>query len=167
MISAMMRARNVTPPAARSAAICLLLAAALPAAAHAQNLRGKLGDATPAAATPAPTAPNARPLPRGVSESVAAVVNDDIISTYDLGQRVRLLIATSGVQPNEQTLPQFEREALISLIDERLQLQELHRVEKEQKFTIIATDEEVNEELEGMARQNNMSAQQFLAALGQ
>jgi peptidyl-prolyl cis-trans isomerase SurA len=163
MISDMMRARNVTTPAARCAAIAVLLAAGVPLAAHAQDLRGKVGGATPAAATPPP--PNAQPLPRGVSESVAAVVNDDIISTYDLAQRVRLLIATSGVQPNEQTLPQFEREALISLIDERLQLQELRRVEKEQKFTIIATDQEVNEELEGMARQNNMSAEQFLAAL--
>lgn len=162
MISTMMRARNVTPPAARGAALSILLAAALPLAAHAQELRGSLG----AGAAPAPpAAPATAPLPKGVSESVAAVVNDDIISTYDLSQRVRLLIATSGVQPNEQTLPQFEREALISLIDEHLQLQELHRVEKEQKFTIIATDDEVNEELDSMAKQNNMTGAQFLAAL--
>jgi peptidyl-prolyl cis-trans isomerase SurA len=98
---------------------------------------------------------------------VAAIVNDEIISTYDLGQRVRLLIATSGVQPTEQTLPQFEREALVSLIDERLQMQELRRVEKEQKFNIIATDEEVNTELDGYAKQNNMTGAQFLALLGQ
>ena len=163
MISTMKLARNVTPPAARGAALSFLLAAVLPMAAHAQELRGPLGASAAPAAQPA--VPTAAPLPKGVSESVAAVVNDDIISTYDLGQRVRLLIATSGVQPNEQTLPQFEREALISLIDERLQLQELRRVEKEQKFTIIATDEDVNEELEGMAKQNNMSAEQFLAAL--
>jgi peptidyl-prolyl cis-trans isomerase SurA len=102
-----------------------------------------------------------------VSESVAAIVNDEIISTYDLGQRVRLLIASSGVQPTQQNLPQFEREALISLIDEHLQFQELHRVEKEQKFTIIATDEEVMDEIGDMAKQNNMSAQQFLNALAQ
>jgi peptidyl-prolyl cis-trans isomerase SurA len=177
MISTMMRARNVTLPAARSAALSVLLTAALPLAAHAQGLRGRHGGEMPAAApaaappvvapAPATPPPGAQPLPRGVSESVAAIVNDDIISTYDLGQRVRLLIVTSGVQPNEQTLPQFEREALISLIDERLQLQELRRVEKEQKFTIVATEPEVTEELEGMARQNNMSAQQFLGALAQ
>ncbi|MFC3069928.1 peptidylprolyl isomerase [Phenylobacterium soli] len=158
----MKRARNVSPSAARGAALSILAFAALPLAAHAQELRGALG----AAAAPAqPAAPATAPLPKGVSESVAAVVNDDIISTYDLSQRVRLLIATSGVQPNEQTLPQFEREALISLIDERLQLQELKRVEKEQKFSIIATDDEVNEELEGMAKQNNMTGEQFLAAM--
>jgi len=157
MISNMMRARNVTLLAALGAALPLALAAP----ASAQDLRGPLG-ATPASApAPAPVGP------RPVSESVAAIVNDEIVSTYDLGQRVRLLIATSGVQPTEQTLPQFEREALISLIDERLQLQELRRVEKEQKFTIVADDAEVNEEIEGYAKQTNMTGAQFLAALAQ
>jgi len=78
---------------------------------------------------------------------------------------MRLLIATSGVQPTEQTLPQFQREALISLVDERLQLQELRRQEKEQKIDLVASDDEVNEELAQMAQQNNMRAEQFLAAL--
>jgi len=159
MISTMMRARNVTLLAALGAALPLALAA------HAQDLRGPLGASqtapAPAPATAAPAAP------RGVSEAVAAIVNDEIISTYDLGQRVRLLIATSGVQPTEQTLPQFEREALISLIDEHLQMQELRRVEKEQKFTIIATDDEVNQEIESYAKQANMTGAQFLAALAQ
>ena len=157
MISTMMRARNVTLLAALGAALPLALAA------HAQDLRGPLG-ATPASA-PAPAAAPAGPRP--VSESVAAIVNDEIVSTYDLAQRVRLLIATSGVQPTEQTLPQFEREALISLIDERLQMQELHRVEKEQKFTIVADDAEVNEEIEGYAKQTKMTGAQFVAALAQ
>src|SRR5690606_37525015 len=100
--------------------------------------------AAPAAATPAnaPAAPEASG-PRPLSESVAAVVNDEIISTYDLAQRMRLLIATSGIQPNEQNLPQFQRQALISLIDEHLQLDELRRVERQQKISIIATDDEV------------------------
>ena len=43
---------------------------------------------------------------------------------------MRLLIATSGVQPTEQNIPQFQREALVSLVDENLQLQELKRVFK-------------------------------------
>lgn len=165
MISTMMRARNVTGPGARGAALSLALAIGLPLfapmGAHAQDLRGPLGAGTPAPPAAAPAAP------RGVSEAVAAIVNDEIISTYDLGQRVRLLIATSGVQPTEQTLPQFEREALVSLIDERLQMQELKRVEKEQKFTIIATEDEVTAELEGYAKQNNLTGAQFLAALAQ
>ncbi|WP_374570147.1 peptidylprolyl isomerase [Phenylobacterium sp.] len=101
----------------------------------------------------------------GMSESVAATVNDGIISTYDLAQRMRLLIVTSGVQPTQQNLPQIQREALISLVDERLQIQELRRVEKEQKFEIVATDKDVDEEIEQMARGNNMSPDQFIGAL--
>lgn len=99
--------------------------------------------------------------PPGMAESVAAVVNDDIISTYDLAQRMRLVIATSGVQPTEQNLPQFQREALISLVDEHLQLQELRRVQKEQKIDLIATDEDVDAEITDMAKQNNISRETF------
>ena len=103
----------------------------------------------------------------GLSESVAAVVNDDIVSTYDLAQRMRLLIATSGVQPTEENLPQFQREALVGLVDERLQFQELHRVEKEQKIEILADDAEVTEEIDDMAKGNNMSREQFYQFLAQ
>lgn len=117
------------------------------------------------ATTPAPAEQAPAPGPAPASASVAAIVNDEIISTYDLSQRMRLLIATSGVQPTEQTLPQFQREALISLVDERLQLHELRRVEKEQKIELVATDEEINEEISEMAKQNRMTAQQFAAQM--
>jgi peptidyl-prolyl cis-trans isomerase SurA len=116
------------------------------------------------ATAPAPAREQMTPM-RPMSEAVAAIVNDDVISTYDLAQRMRLLIATSGVQPTQDTLPQFQQEALVSLVDERLQLQELKRVEKDQKMPIIATDDDVREELAGMAEQNNMKADAFLAAL--
>jgi len=158
----MMRGCNVTTLAARSASLSVLIAiAALATSALAQQ-----AVATPASA-PATTAAPAPEEPKGLSEAVAAVVNDDIISTYDLAQRVRLLVATSGVQPTQETLPQFEREALISLIDEHLQLQELKRMEKEQKFQIVATDQDVDEELADMAKQNNTTTKQFVAALAQ
>jgi peptidyl-prolyl cis-trans isomerase SurA len=110
-------------------------------------------------------AQQAGPRPNGFSETVAAVVNDDIVSTYDLAQRMRLLIATSGIQPTQENLPEFQHEALVSLVDERLQFQELHRVEKEQKMEILADDSEVNEEIDGMAQQNNMTRDQFLGYL--
>lgn len=109
--------------------------------------------------------PAARAAPQGLTEYAAAVVNDEIISTYDLAQRMRLLIATTGVQPTEQNLPQIQQEALVALVDEALQFQELRRVEQEQKFDIIATDEDVDEELAEMAAGNNMSAEQFKSML--
>ena len=112
-----------------------------------------------------PAFSQSRPAPAGLSEGVAAVINDEVISTFDLAQRMRLLIATSGVQPTEQNLPQFQREALSGLVDERLQIQELRRVEKEQKIEIVPTDAEVDEQLTEMARENNANLQQFTNAL--
>jgi len=100
-----------------------------------------------------------------IGESVAAVVNDDIISTYDLVQRMRLLAITAGIQPDENTLPQLQREAMRSLIEERLQIQELRKVEKEHKTEIIASDEEVDAELTEVAKGNNLTADQMLAQL--
>lgn len=116
-------------------------------------------------ATPvAPAVPDA-PLPT-VSESVAAIVNDDIVSTYDLVQRMRLLAITSGIQPDENNLPQLQREALRGLIEERLQIQELRRIEKENKIDIVATDPEVDQAIVEMARgANNMTAEQLVGQL--
>jgi peptidyl-prolyl cis-trans isomerase SurA len=74
---------------------------------------------------------------------------------------MRLLMATSGMQPTEENLPQIEQEAVRSLIEERLQMQELRRVEKEQKITIISTDKEVDEQIGDIAQGNRMSADQL------
>lgn len=120
--------------------------------------------APPPAAAPVLSTPEA-PLPT-VSESVAAIVNDDIVSTYDLVQRMRLLVLTAGIQPTQENLPQLQREALRGLIEERLEIQELRRVERENKITIIADDKEVDEAIADMARgANNMTADQLLAQL--
>ena len=100
-----------------------------------------------------------------IGESVAAVVNDDIISTYDLVQRMRLLSITAGIQPDENTLPQLQREAMRSLIEERLQIQELRKVEKEHKTDIVATDADVDAELTEVAKGNNLTGDQMLAQL--
>ncbi len=110
---------------------------------------------TPVSA-PAPAAPP--PPPRQpLSGGVAAIVNDDVISTYDLGQRALLLIVTSGVPATRENLPQIQEEALRSLVDEHIEMQELRKLEKDQKFDIVAGDDEVNEALAGLAKDNNSS----------
>jgi len=152
----MFSARSVRGQAACGVALAALLAAAAPSSvAMAQSSEAE----APAAAPAAPA------QPQGMTEYAAAVVNDEIISTYDLAQRMRLLIATTGVQPSEQTLPQIQQEALISLVDEALQFQELRRVEQEQNFSIIASDEDVDEELAEMAAGNEMTPEQFTSML--
>ncbi len=118
------------------------------------------GSSTPAGTSDKPAAP-----PPGLSEAVVVTVNDEIISTYDIVQRMRLLIVTSGIQPTEQNLPDIQREALRSLVDEHLEMQELAREAKTQKFDLIATDAEINDELADIARGNNTSADHLLAQL--
>lgn len=114
-----------------------------------------------------PAAPAAAPAAQG--ESIVATVNDDIITTYDLRQRLLLLLVESGVQPTEQQLPQLEREALRRLIDERLQMQELRRIEKERNLVgkLISNDEQVAREVARIAEQSRVTPQQLEQALGQ
>ena len=103
--------------------------------------------------------------PQGMSEGVVATVNDEIISSYDVIQRMRLLIVTAGIQPTEQNLPDIQREALRSLVDEHLEMQEPKSQSKTQKFNLIASNAEVDDELADIARSNNTSADQLLSQL--
>ena len=122
----MRSARSVTTFAAGAASILALTVASLglPAIARQAAPAAQPQGASPApAAAPQPATPQAQANP--LAESVAAVVNDDIISSYDVVQRMRLLMATSGMQPTQENLPQIEQEDLRSLIDERLEMQEL------------------------------------------
>lgn len=125
------------------------------------------GSPLAASAQAAPPAPAASaPIPRGsLSEGVAAIVNDGIISTYDLSQRTMLLIATSGVRPTQSSLPQIQQEALRSLIDEQLEIQEIQHQEKEQKFSLMAEDDDVNAEIERIAQGNHLTGAQLLGEL--
>lgn len=158
----MRSARSVTTFAAGAASILALTVAGLGLPALALQAQQPAA-APPEAAAPPAQAPAAAPQPAAnpLSESVAAVVNDEIVSSYDLMQRMRLLMATSGMQATQENLPQIEQEALRSLIDEHLQMQELKRVEKQQKITIISTDKEVDEQIGDIAQGNKMSADQL------
>jgi peptidyl-prolyl cis-trans isomerase SurA len=101
-----------------------------------------------------------------LSESVAAIVNDEVISSYDLRQRMRLLVATSGVQPTADNLPQIQREALRNLVDEHLEMSEIHDVEHKQKdLKLEPTDKEIDDRIAEIAAGAGIKAEQFLATL--
>jgi peptidyl-prolyl cis-trans isomerase SurA len=118
-----------------------------------------------------PTAPIAgaasRPATREeFNQGVAAVVNDDIVSTYDLRQRMLLLLVTSGVQPTNENVAAIEKEALRSLIDEHLELQEIRTVQKKQKdLHIEPTAKEIDDEVKDMAQQSGVQVPQLLGTL--
>ena len=120
----------------------------------------------PGTALPAPAAQEARPAQ---GETIAAVVNDELISTYDLRQRLLLLLIQSGVQPTEAQFRQFQREALQRLVDEKLQMQELRRQETERKIPgkLIASDAQVETALARIAQQSNLTVDQLGTSLAQ
>ncbi len=91
-------------------------------------------------------------MPRLSARAWSPTVNDDVITNYDIIQRMRLLVVTAGIQPTRDDLPELQRYALSSLIDERLEMQELRREEKEQKPAIVATDSVVDDIISDIAK---------------
>ena len=108
--------------------------------AHAQGALGSLGQ-------------------ESTVQGIAAIVNDEVISRYDLDQRVGLIVATAGIQPNAENISRIQTQVLRSLVDERLQLQEAERLD------IKITDEEIDKALDTIAGRNNMSGQDIKAYL--
>ena len=166
--SLMMRIKKTVAAPAALAFASMLGASMLGAAIWSGASSAQAQTQPPLDIPPAPALPVTAPAaaPTGLSEGVVAVVNDGIISSYDVSQRVMLLIATTGVRPTRESLPQIQQEALRALIDEHLEIEEIKREEKEQKFSIMADDDEVNSYIEQIARGSRMTTPQLLAALG-
>ena len=61
-------------------------------------------------------------------QRIAAIVNDELISDYDLQQRIQLLLATAASRPTPETIRRMQSQVLDALIDERVQLQEAVRL---------------------------------------
>lgn len=120
--------------------------------------------AAPVAGTLNPAAEDApqraAPAPQfQLAEGVVATVNDEIITGFELRQRILILIAMTQVQPTEENLPALQNQALQSLIEERLQAAELVRYE------VPITDEDVDQELAAMAQEAGTTPQNYLAFL--
>jgi peptidyl-prolyl cis-trans isomerase SurA len=92
---------------------------------------------------------------RAETQKIAAVVNDEVISGYDLEQRLKLVVSSSGVQATPDVLKRIEPQVLRGLVEERLELQEALK----QKIKI--DDKEIDQALANIARQNNMSPSQI------
>lgn len=95
------------------------------------------------------------------SFSIAATVNKSAISDSDVNNRMRLIFASSGVRNTAENRKQAYPQALNSLIEEQLQIQEAERQ------NLPVTDEEVMEGFAGMAQQNSMTPDQFDLVIGQ
>lgn len=94
----------------------------------------------------------AGPSPGSTQElqRIAAVVNDEVISIYDLATRVRLVMASSNLEDTPDNRRRLAPQILRALIDERLQLQEAKRL------NIAVADSEVTDAMRQIERSNNM-----------
>lgn len=94
-----------------------------------------------------------------MGEGVLVTVNDDLITSYDVRQRMLFLIFTSQIQPTAENIPAIQQQALRALIDQQLQAQELER------YDVQISDDMVNSDINDMASQSGGSAQQMLQAM--
>ncbi len=92
-------------------------------------------------------------------QGVAAIVNDEVISTYDVRQRMLLFIATSGVRPTQDLLLRIQEQALDQLITERLQLQQAA------EFEIEIEQAEIDDAMANIAEQENVSSDEIRRSL--
>ena len=60
-------------------------------------------------------------------QRIAAVVNDEVISVFDLAQRIRIVLVSSNVEPTPEQRQRAAPGILRRLIDERLRIQEADR----------------------------------------
>lgn len=94
--------------------------------------------------------------------SIAAVVNDSVITTTDLEQRLRLAILSSGLPDNAEVRAHLLPQILRGLVDEQLQSQEAKRLD------LSVTKEEISQALEHIAHDNNIPGDmlQFISSHG-
>jgi len=88
-------------------------------------------------------------------QRIAAIVNDDVVSTQDLDERLGLVLLTSRIPDQEQARTRLSQQVLRGLIEESLQLQEAERL------SIDVAPEEIDRALNDIAGRNEMSIEQL------
>lgn len=95
-------------------------------------------------------------------EGVRALVNDEPITTVDVRNRMRLIIASTGIaQVDPESLTRIETQALRGLIDEVLQLQAAR------EFEVQVSDEEITQSILDLANRNSTTIDSIISDLEQ
>lgn len=92
-------------------------------------------------------------------EGIAAVVNDEPITTLDVRNRMRLIISSAGVQPDEELLAQVQDQAIRALVEETLQLQQAA------EYNLNVDEREVDAAIADAAARNGATVEAVLADL--
>jgi peptidyl-prolyl cis-trans isomerase SurA len=93
------------------------------------------------------------------SDSIAAVVNDDIITFTDVYDRIDMVIKSSGMPNNKEFKERLLPQVLTGLITESVQIQEA------QRLGLQTSSEEIEEGFAKIAEQNNLNLDQFKTIL--
>ncbi len=95
-------------------------------------------------------------LPAAAREAgIAAIVNHDAISMTDLNDRIRLIMASSGLPDTPEIRSKLTSQVIDSLIEEQLMIQEAT------DRNISISPEEVKQGFAQLATQNKVSPEQF------
>lgn len=89
------------------------------------------------------------------SFAIAATVNEDAISESDLNDRMKLILISSGLKNTKSNRKKAHPQALNSLIEEQLKIQEAKRQ------NLSVTPEEISKGFEAIAAQNKFTPEQF------
>ncbi len=92
-------------------------------------------------------------------QAIAVIVNDEVISRYDVNQRVRLILVTSGIPATEENVKRIEEQAIKALVDEKIQIQEAIKLE------VPDSPDEINLMLDNIARSNQTTAEGILESI--
>src|SRR3990172_966426 len=90
-----------------------------------------------------------------VSEGIAAIVNDSVITMTDIKDPTLLYLSDSAKNAPPEQVKKMEQQVLNLLIDETLQLQEA------KKLGISVSAEEVNAGFADISRQNGLAPDEF------
>jgi peptidyl-prolyl cis-trans isomerase SurA len=93
---------------------------------------------------------NFEPIQAQKTNRIAAIVNDKVISTFDLQERIQLIIFSAGLPNNDNQKRLLAPQVLRDLIDETLQSEEAERL------NIRITNKEMSSALSRIERSNNI-----------
>jgi peptidyl-prolyl cis-trans isomerase SurA len=81
---------------------------------------------------------------------IVAVVNDDVISAYDLDQRLRFVLVTAGIPVTDDSMQRLAPQVLRTMIEEKIKMQE------GEKFGIEPSQDAVAQQIGRFERRNNI-----------
>ena len=102
----------------------------------------------PHVSLPAQAAPADQPLTD--ASRIAAVVNGDVISEADIGNRARLFAISTGLPLSTEVIDRLKSQILRQLIDERL------RVQEAQRRKIVIQDAQIAAAIKDIETRNNL-----------